>query len=190
MRCSQPSVCEALLQQEDGHCDRMWPEAGGPDNSHQEVKVASTVQNQPSSQEVDEGLVFFSRIDAWLVLCVGASIALCFFLAWTQQSLMAFAIGGFTVAAILASTLPCKYTLKKSHLEIRCGLLKRVVPYADVIGVELSRSIVSAPALSLMRVKVSCARTAHLVSPNDRQRFMKELLVRAPLLTANSVSHR
>ena len=152
--------------------------------------MASTVQNQPSSQEANEGLVFFSRIDAWLILCVGASIALCFFLAWTQQSFMAFAIGGFTVATVLASTVPCKYTLKKSHLEIRCGLLKRVVPYADIIGIELSRSIVSAPALSLMRVKVSCARTAHLVSPSDRQGFMKELLARAPLRTANSFSHR
>ncbi len=152
--------------------------------------MASTNQNQPSSQEAPEDLAFFSRIDAWLVLCVGASIALCFFLAWTQQSSMAFAIGGFTVATVLALTVPCKYKLKKSHLEIRCGLLKRVVPYADIIGAELSRSIVSAPALSLRRVKVSCARTAHLVSPSDRQRFMKELRARAPLRTANSASHR
>ena len=151
--------------------------------------MASTVQNQPSGQEIAEGLVFFSRIDAWLVLCVGAAIGLCFFLAWTQQSSMAFAIGGFTVATVLALTVPCKYTLKKSHLEIRCGVLKRVVPYADIIGIELSRSILSAPALSLMRVQVSCARTAHLVSPNDRERFMKELRARVRLHSASSVSH-
>ncbi|MDM0121969.1 PH domain-containing protein [Variovorax arabinosiphilus] len=151
--------------------------------------MATTVQSQPSNQEVAEDLVFFSRIDVWLVLCVGASLALCFVLAWTQQSVMAFAIGSLTVAAVLALTVPCKYTLTKSHLKIRCGLLKRVVPYADIVGIELSRSIVSAPALSLMRVKVSCARTAHLISPNDRERFMKELRARAPLHVEKSGIH-
>lgn len=151
--------------------------------------MASTVQNQPGSQDVAEGLVFFSRIDAWLVIVVGASIALCFFWASTQQSFMGFAIGGVQVATVLALTVPCKYTLKTSHFEIRCGFLKRVVPYADIIGVEVSRSILSAPALSLLRVKVSCARTAHLVSPNDRERFMKELCARVQLHAASSVRH-
>jgi hypothetical protein len=141
--------------------------------------MASTVQSQPTSQQVDKDPVFFSRIDAWLVLCVGASIGLCFFLALTQRSSVALATGAFTAATLLALTVPCKYTLKKSHLEIRCGVLKREVPYADIIGVELSRSILSAPALSLMRVKVSCARTAHLVSPKSRERFITELRARA-----------
>ena len=56
----------------------------------------ATVQGQPSVPTDTAELVFFSRVDAWLVLCVGLSIGLCFFLAWAHQSLFALAVGGFT----------------------------------------------------------------------------------------------
>jgi hypothetical protein len=142
----------------------------------------ATVQGQPSVPTDTAELVFFSRVDAWLVLCVGLSIGLCFFLAWAHQSLFALAVGGFTGASVVLLTVPCKYTLGKRHLEIRCGLVKRVVAYADILDIGRSRSIVSAPALSLKRVRISCGRAVHLVSPSNRERFMAELRARAGAL--------
>ena len=147
--------------------------------------MTTTVRS--GSEATDAGLVFFSRIDAWLVLSVGAAVGLCFYLAWHLQRPPALAIAGLTVAAVVALTVPCKYTLKANHLAIRCGVLHWRLPYADIAGVAPSRSILSAPALSLKRVAVSCRRTVHLVSPRDRERFMKE--IRARLTTANGLTN-
>ena len=147
--------------------------------------VAASVQVKADSGITDADLVFMSRVDAWLALCVGAAIALCLYAAWSQQSLFALAIGGFTVATVVALTVPCKYTMKTNRLEIRCGLLRQVVPFADITGIEPSRSIVSAPALSLKRVKISCARTVYLVSPKERERFIEELRGRVAAAVAH-----
>lgn len=139
------------------------------------MKVSAPVHSQ---KPLDAGLVFSSRVDAWLVLVIGAAIALCFFEAWRLQSTLAALVGGFTALLVLGLTVPCRYTLTEDHLLIRCGMFRRRVPYSDIQRIEPSRSMLSAPALSLKRVKISGVGRFHLVSPNDRELFIEVLSAR------------
>lgn len=76
----------------------------------------------------------------------------------------------------LIITTPCRYTLTSDSLNIRCGLLFRTVPLSQVQKVELSSSWESAPALSLRRVKITLDRGYRIISPVDRDVFIKDLM--------------
>ena len=124
---------------------------------------------------------FPSRVDAWLVVVVVGAVALV-----AVEALSAFARSplegwlnlGFLagmLALVLLVAYPCSYTLTATQLVIRAGLVRWRIDYADITGVEPSRSLWSAPALSLRRVKVSYAGRFQLVSPRDRERFIAAL---------------
>jgi len=125
--------------------------------------------------------VYPTRVDAWLVVLVAAAVAMCFIQAWSLlassagQALAAFAIGVFTLGAVLALTVPCRYTLEADHLLIRCGIIRRRIPFAKIDRIETSWSPLSAPALSLRRVRIGYGRSFQLVSPRERDRFIEAL---------------
>jgi membrane protein YdbS with pleckstrin-like domain len=131
--------------------------------------------------------VFPTRVDAWLTVLVGLAVAICFVQAWSlrsssaQGALAAFAIGAFSLTMVLALAVPCRYTLETDHLSIRCGFIRKRIPYAQINRIEPSSSPLSAPALSLRRVKIGYGRSFQLVSPRERDRFMEELAKRAGL---------
>jgi hypothetical protein len=58
---------------------------------------------------------------------------------------------------------------------IRAGLIRLRIAYTEITAVEPSRSLWSAPALSLRRVKISFSGGFQLVSPSQRERFIHEL---------------
>lgn len=144
--------------------------------------------NSSGSDPVKNGHVFRTRIDAWLVILVGIAIASCFVQAWSLSnvspggSIAAGAIGILSLAIVLVLTVPCRYTLEGDHLLIQCGVIKRSIPYAQIHGIEASSSPLSAPALSLRRVKIVYGRSFQLVSPQERGRFIEELSKRAGLV--------
>jgi len=76
---------------------------------------------------------------------------------------------------VLALTLPCSYSLEADHLFIRCGFIRRRIPYSQIHRIEPSSNPLSAPALSLRRVKIAYGRSFQLVSPRERERFIEEL---------------
>ena len=136
-------------------------------------------------EPVPPSLVFPSRIDAWLAAVVllavlsplavvavqGAGSGAEQVVVWVT-ALLPLLAGGLLL-------LPCRYTLAGDHLHIRCGLIRQRIAYRDITGIAPSRSILSAPALSLQRVKVSYRRGRgqgfQLVSPRERERFMQTL---------------
>ena len=72
--------------------------------------------------------------------------------------------------------MPCRYTLEADHLLIRCGLIRQRIAYRDITAIAPSRSVLSAPALSLQRVKISYRHTSsQLVSPRERGIFIQML---------------
>jgi membrane protein YdbS with pleckstrin-like domain len=125
--------------------------------------------------------VYPSRVDAWLVAVLALAVGLCVWQGLAMGSVLSLAIGAATLAAVLALTVPCRYTLEADHLAVRCGLIRQRVPYARIRGVQASRNPLSAPALSLRRVKITLERGFVLVSPRERERFMVELRRRAGL---------
>ncbi|MDO9439166.1 PH domain-containing protein [Hydrogenophaga sp.] len=120
-------------------------------------------------------------MDAWLVVVIGIAIALCFIQAWMLRdvspsaSIAAVVLGLLTLGIVLVFTVPCRYTLEADQLFIQCGVMKKRIAYADIRGIELSSSPLSAPALSLRRVKIVYGRSFQLVSPRERERFVEEL---------------
>lgn len=153
--------------------------------------VSMETIEQPNSSEsgaVKNEHVFRTRIDAWLVILVGIAIASCSVQAWSLRivspggSIAAAAIGILSLVTVLTLTVPCRYTLKDDHLFIQCGVTRKRIPYAQIHGVEASSCPLSAPALSLRRVKIVHGRSFQLVSPQERGRFIEELSKRAGLL--------
>ncbi|MEZ5124749.1 MAG: PH domain-containing protein [Thermoleophilia bacterium] len=135
--------------------------------------------------------VFPSRVDAWLVVVVagGFGVALYGGLAdvTSDPSTWVTAFAGVVILVVIVAGLavPCRYTLAADHLLIESGLLYRQrIPYRDISAVELSSNPLAAPALSLRRVKVSYGRRFQLVSPRDRDEFVRQLKGRVDLARA------
>jgi len=128
-----------------------------------------------------QDVTFRSKVDAWLVALVLASIGLTLFQAGRlltvapRESLLGLAIVAVTIVLIALLSVPCTYTLTATHLVVRSGIVRLRIAYGDISAVARSRSLWAGPALSLQRVKVSYAGRFVLVSPKDRDRFIDEL---------------
>lgn len=84
-----------------------------------------------------------------------------------------------TGVVMIATMFPCQYTLEESHLQIRCGLIKKKIEYADIESVEPSWNPLAAPAASFKRVRISLKHSFALVSPKQQSEFIQELRKRA-----------
>lgn len=79
---------------------------------------------------------------------------------------------------------PMRYTLTRDALVVRFGLVRVRVPYDRIRAVAPSSNPLSSPALSLQRVRIDYDKpngkgTFVLVSPQDRDGFIRELRQRA-----------
>lgn len=121
-----------------------------------------------------------SAIDAWLalLLCVGPLFIIGFGVSTCRFSLVAGAVlilTGLLVGLMIASlSLPCYYELSEGGLRVRCGLMDRMISWNRVRRLELYSSLWSAPALSLKRVKLTLDDGMIMVSPKDRQEFIRD----------------
>jgi hypothetical protein len=127
--------------------------------------------------------VYPSAIDRWLMLLLYLGPAIQLVLAWYAWQAGRADVAGIClisfVGLILLNVLltwPCRYTLTEDSLNIRCGLLFQTIPLHRIRGAELSSSWRSAMALSTRRVRIELDRGYRLVSPVDREAFIKDLM--------------
>jgi hypothetical protein len=87
------------------------------------------------------------------------------------------AVGVVLLVVILFITIiiPCRYTLLDDGLLIQSGLIKTKIDYQRMRDVKPSWNPLSAPALSLKRVKIKLDRGFALISPKRRDEFIVEL---------------
>ena len=123
-----------------------------------------------------------SKIDIWIALLLIAGplilVNLGIYLHKTgeeQNSLICISAGMLIGVVTWILAFPCQYTLEDKSLLAQSGILKWRIPYAEIQTVELSNSILSGPALSLQRIEVQYDRGRILISPNERDLFLKEL---------------
>ena len=123
-----------------------------------------------------------SKIDIWIALLLVAGplilVNLGIYLHKTgeeQNSLICISAGMLIGVVTWILAFPCQYTLEDKSLLAQAGILKWRIPYAEIQTVELSNSILSGPALSLQRIEVQYDRGRILISPNERDLFLKEL---------------
>ena len=92
-------------------------------------------------------------------------------------------LAGLLIAVLLLPAwllLGTRYSLTDDALKVRAGPFRWTVPLAEISSVRPSRSILSAPALSLDRIQIDYGARRILISPRERQRFVDELRQRCP----------
>lgn len=67
------------------------------------------------------------------------------------------------------------YLIEGETLVIRSGFIRWRVPIREIRSITPTRSPASSPALSLDRLRIDYGRTAILISPEDRDRFLAML---------------
>ena len=126
-------------------------------------------------------LSYNSKIDTWLLILMGLVLSSMLFRGLmalrfsTTYAAMVLGTFALVVLVLLLFAYPCRYTFMDDHLLIQSGAIRMRIDYADITGIAPSRSLWSAPALSLQRVRIDFAGRFQLVSPMQRERFMAEL---------------
>jgi hypothetical protein len=90
----------------------------------------------------------------------------------------------FVLALYLGLIFPMRYGLDQTHLVIRFGLCRKRIRLADVMEVRFTCNPLSSPALSLSRLRVQYGTGMFdtvMISPRDRDHFMKDLAHKAGL---------
>ena len=129
-----------------------------------------------------------SKIDWWIgaLIFVLVPIILSYSI-WQAPDISSLyvAIGSalFYLITLWALIFPIHYTLTDEQLIVQSGVYKQSIKLSAIKGVYPSKNPLSSPALSIHRLKIACDRRYPLlISPQNRERFMTELELRAPQL--------
>jgi hypothetical protein len=128
---------------------------------------------------------FPSKIDWWFYLIIGGLVAAFAFSAYTALVLEpekgVAALPGLAIAALFGVGLPVwliastGYTLEPTVLRIKSGPFSWNVPVVDIRSITPTRNPLSSPALSLDRLKIEHARGWVMISPADKEGFLRAL---------------
>lgn len=138
------------------------------------VKVSSLTQHQPRHMPDSES-IYPSKVDAWLAIVLITTPLLVTGLGFYFSDLVTIILGLFMAAGFAALAIPCRYTLTNRHLLIQCGVLRERIQLKNIRDALLTSDPLSAPALSLRRIKIELNKGFRLISPRDRERFICEL---------------
>lgn len=127
---------------------------------------------------------FQSKVDRWLaaVLILAMLMMLASLLAMTTEVLREPALVVAIIAVVAAIVLiawvglATYYEIDSKELKVVSGPIRWHVPLSDITAVEETRSPLSAPALSLDRLRIRYGdNRAIVVSPRDKAKFVKRL---------------
>ncbi|HEX5760840.1 MAG TPA: PH domain-containing protein [Thermoanaerobaculia bacterium] len=130
-------------------------------------------------------LTFRSRIDRWLVVVLLASFSIPLLVIlpllaltdevdrWSVLLVLALlALNALFVVWLFRSTY---YVLTVDELLVRSGPFRWRVPLTAITRVRPSRSLLSAPALSLDRLEIRYDGDTLLISPREKEEFLRAL---------------
>ena len=125
-----------------------------------------------------------SAVDWWLgailigcpLFCIGLGI---YFLTFSANAGFYTILGGLATAGMIALFLPCHYTFHEDHLLVRSGILKKKIKYNEMREIEPSSCPLSAPAMSLKRIRIESDTGSMLISPVNRDEFIERLRKRS-----------
>ncbi len=138
---------------------------------------------------------FPSAVDRWLaVLLVGLPVACFGFGLWLTSLSVAGGLvcigSGLAMGLGMLVFLPCRYSLRDHSLDVRAGLIRQTIRYTDIRNVTPTRSLLGGPALSLDRLRIDHRNGSVLVSPKERETFLREIekRIRAAGVSAAAMS--
>lgn len=127
---------------------------------------------------------FRSKIDGWFIplmvisaagLIVALGAVMLSPMPWFQRVIAIVAIVAimYLLVAVFRNTY---YEIVGTDLLVRSGPLKWTIPVADIQEITPSRNMLSAPALSLDRLKIRFGKRVFiLVSPEDKDGFLRAI---------------
>ena len=140
---------------------------------------------------IEQPAAYRSKIDPWLIpilwmppvaaVVSGVASALA---GSTSGSLISVAMGVFVVALYGVLVFPMRYSLSETDLVVRFGICRRRIPLAQITDVHPTSNPLSAPALSLDRLRIRFGQgffKSEMISPADRDQFLAELAQKAGL---------
>ena len=143
-------------------------------------------------------ITFVSKVDFWLAMLLwGLSLFTVSVPLWQwkrgahkyliQTILMTVILIPFA-ALVLIPFFGTKYILTNEQLQVDSGLSVQKIEITDITYITPTRSMSSAPALSLDRLKIAYRNQEILISPKDKSRFYKEIQARNPKIVIDEVS--
>ncbi len=131
-----------------------------------------------------------SKRDTWLAVVLLAALGLsCLSLAAAVLAPGPAPGLGWVVGILIAPALfvvwtwmATDYTLTSSELLVRSGPFRWRVPLGEIQEIQPTRNPLSSPALSLDRLEVRHGHGVLLISPADKDGFLRSLIARTPHL--------
>jgi hypothetical protein len=88
-------------------------------------------------------------------------------------SLIFWAVNVFVVLPIYFATY---YTLEETALHIRCGFcINKRIPYSDITMIYETKDPGASAGLSLDRISINYSKGEYLISPKNKQEFIRLL---------------
>ncbi|MCF0206350.1 MAG: PH domain-containing protein [Bacteroidales bacterium] len=127
-------------------------------------------------------MVFKSKIDAWLVIVMVVAFLACMLPAFHNfvegfVSVWELIIGVLLFGLCFDSVFRIRYIVSGETLVVKCGIFRYAkINIADIRSITRTKSLLSAPAASLKRIKVCYGKYDDIVvSPKDQQSFVDAL---------------
>jgi len=125
--------------------------------------------------------VYPSRVDLWIAVIliaiplfpIGLGTYLTIVIGWI--GVICIMLGILIAGLMIIMTIPCKYTLTDDSLIVQCGWNEEIIKIHRIKSVLPSHNLLSAPALSLKRVKLVLDHGFALISPVDRNQFIRDI---------------
>jgi hypothetical protein len=89
-------------------------------------------------------------------------------------------------ALMLIPFFGTKYILTNDQLQVDSGFSVQKIEITDITYITPTRSMSSAPALSLDRIKILYNDEEILISPKDKSRFYREIRARNPRIVIDT----
>jgi hypothetical protein len=140
-------------------------------------------------------MVHHAKVDWWVAVVFGGGFLLQFALgaALIGGGLSPYALISAGAAALLGLLLWCsyrtRYEVTPSDLIVRFGPFRTTLAVGSIVRVAPTREITSAPAPSLDRLRIDYRAadglpSALLISPKDKEAFVRDLAHAAPQVQA------
>ncbi|MCM3719247.1 PH domain-containing protein [Fictibacillus phosphorivorans] len=132
---------------------------------------------------------FPSKRDVWLGLILLISIGYGSFVSFSAllsenadlvESLFTLALNLVIILFICWLWFSTYYVLDEKELVIRCGPINKRIPYHEIQSAHKTWNPLSSPALSLKRINIKYQFGMALISPKDRDKFLRLLKERCP----------
>ncbi|WP_017728225.1 PH domain-containing protein [Halalkalibacterium ligniniphilum] len=127
-------------------------------------------------------MYFPSKKDLWLSIIIWGTIGVCIIMPVIDREPFAFFIG-LPVALFMAWLwFTTGYTIEEKRLVIRYGPFKKVVMIAEISKINKVKNPMSAPALSMDRLKITYGKLFGfaVISPINQNKFVQVLVQKNP----------